>query len=132
MLERQIGILSYPVESEESQAQTRELQIKDTIDLIDNERQELMYRSLSMSTGSSPKRDKFFESRKYSGLNLLQRMDSDANMRSITSHEVLIENDEEEELNFQTQTHLVGSRAKQQFWDLYKSERKFKDFDPEI
>lgn len=30
------------------------------------------------------------------------------------------------------QSVLVGSRAKQKFWDLYKSERKFKDFDPDI
>lgn len=26
----------------------------------------------------------------------------------------------------------MGSRAKQKFWDLYKSERKFKDFDPNM
>ena len=26
----------------------------------------------------------------------------------------------------------MGSRARQKFWTLYKSERKFKDFDPDI
>ena len=29
------------------------------------------------------------------------------------------------------QSLLVGTRAKQKFWDLYKSQRRFKDFDPE-
>jgi len=43
-----------------------------------------------------------------------------------------MENEEQEEENFKSQGLLVGSRAKQKFWDLYKSNRKFKDFDPEI
>ena len=52
-----------------------------------------------MSTQSSPKRDKFFESRKFSGL--LTRMDSDAVMRSISNmEEVYLDNEEREEENF--------------------------------
>jgi hypothetical protein len=101
------------------------------IENIENEKQELLYRSVNLSTSSSPKRDKFFESRKFSGIKSLSRMDSDINMRSISNvEEVFLENEELEEENFQTQVLLVGSRAKEKFWDLYKSERRFKDFNP--
>ena len=62
----------------------------------------------------------------------MKRMESDSNMRSISNaEEVYLDNEEVEEENFNTQGLLVGSRAKQKFWDLYKSERRFKDFNPE-
>jgi len=103
------------------------------VENIDNEKQDLLYRSVNLSTSSSPKRDKFFESRKFSGIKSLTRMESDENMRSISNvEEVFLENEKFEEENFQTQGLLVGSRAKQKFWDLYKSERRFKDFNTAI
>ena len=90
----------------------------------------MLYRSVNMSTEGSPKRDKFFSSRKFTGV--LSRMDSSLEMRSISNfEEVYNENEEAEEENFANQSLLVGSRAKQKFWNLYKSERKFKDFDPD-
>ena len=59
-------------------------------------------------------------------------MDSALEMRSISNfEEVYNENEDAEEENFANQSLLVGSRAKQKFWNLYKSERKFKDFDPD-
>ena len=62
------------------------------------EKQEVIYRSVNMSTESSPKREKFFESRKFSGL--LTRMDSEV-MRSISNaEEVYLDNEDEEEENF--------------------------------
>ena len=80
---------------------------------------------------SSPKREKFFEQRKFTGI--LSRMDSEPAMHSISNYEeVYNENEEVEEDNFANQSLLVGSRAKQKFWNLYKSERKFKDFNPEM
>lgn len=79
---------------------------------------------------SSPKREKFFEMRKFTGI--LSRMDSDITMKSISNYEQVYDaNEEVEEESFANQSLLVGSRAKQKFWNLYKSERKFKDFDPE-
>lgn len=44
--------------------------------------------------------------------------------------ELFIEEEKVEDLRFDKQEHLVGSRARQNFWDLYKSERAFKDFKP--
>ena len=80
---------------------------------------------------SSPKREKFFEQRKFTGV--LSRMDSEVTMQSISNYEQVYDaNEEVEEENFANQSLLVGSRAKQKFWNLYKSERKFKDFDPEL
>lgn len=35
------------------------------------------------------------------------------------------------EPRFDKQDYLVGSDSKTNFWELYKSERKFKDFQPE-
>ena len=40
------------------------------------------------------------------------------------------EEDEVKEDRFDKQELLVGSGAKQKFWELYKSERKFKDVTP--
>ena len=60
-------------------------------------------------------------------------MDSDVAMRSISNfEEIFNDNEDLEEENFANQSLLVGSRAKQKFWNLYKSDRKFKDFDPEL
>ena len=130
LLKLKIGSLSYPSETEESTAANQKLGMEGALRAIEEERTELQYRSLNISTTSTPKREKFFESRRFSGLHMLERMDS-VNMRSISNaEEVYMDNEELEEENFQTQGLLVGSRAKQKFWDLYKSERKFKDFDP--
>ena len=41
-----------------------------------------------------------------------------------------LEDDLKEDERFDRQELLVGSDAKQKFWELYKSERKFKDFKP--
>ena len=38
--------------------------------------------------------------------------------------------DQERPVTFDKQDLLVGSRAKKQFWELYKSDRSFKDFNP--
>jgi len=82
-----------------------------------------------MSIHSSPKREKFFESRKYSGL--VANMEDNVNYNATEDAAFLwLEHEETAEENFQTQAALVGSRAKQKFWELFKSERKFKDFDP--
>ena len=52
-----------------------------------------------MSYESSPKRDKFFESRKFTGI--LSRMDSEVAIRSISNYEEIYnENEEEEEESF--------------------------------
>ena len=60
---------------------------------------------------SSPKREKFFEQRKFTGL--LSRMDSAVSMQSISNFEQVYDaNDEVEEENFANQSLLVGSRAK--------------------
>jgi hypothetical protein len=40
------------------------------------------------------------------------------------------EEDKTEDEKFDQQELLVGSGAKQKFWELYKNERKFKDFKP--
>jgi len=81
------------------------------VDEVDAERQEVVYRSVNISTASSPKREKFFESRKFTGA--LTRMDSDVVMRSISNaEEVFNDNDVDEEENFKDQSLLVGSRAK--------------------
>ena len=38
--------------------------------------------------------------------------------------------DIEHPISFDKQDLLVGSRAKKKFWELYKSDRSFKDFNP--
>jgi len=72
----------------------------------------MLYRSVNISVDSSPKREKFFESRKFTGI--LSRQDSDFEaMRSISNYEeVYNENEEVEEENFANQSLLVGNRAK--------------------
>ena len=111
MLKHRIGNLNFPCETDESLEQYNRVSIKNEIGLIDADRQEILYRSLNMATQSSPKRDKFFENRKFTGF--LQRMDSDVNMRSISNaEEVFGGDDDPEEENFENQSLLVGSRAK--------------------
>ena len=101
MLKGCVGCLNYPQEPEESQQHTRNVQVKNQRDLIDGEKQELLFRSVNMSTQSSPKRDKFFESRKFTGF--LERMDSNAMLKSISNAEAIFDEPEEpEEENFQT------------------------------
>ena len=59
----------------------------------------------------SPKRDKFFESRKFTGA--LSRMDSEVEFRSISNfEEIFNDNEDVEEENFANQSLLVGSGAK--------------------
>ncbi len=85
ILKSGIGHLSYPVEPEESRFELAALQVKKHISLIDSDKQEMLYRSFSAdSPTSSPKREKFFMSRKYTGL--LSRDDSEV-MRSISNAE---------------------------------------------
>lgn len=43
---------------------------------------------------------------------------------------LFLPDDAQEVERFDKQELLVGSGAKQKFWELYKSERKFKDFRP--
>ena len=71
----------------------------------------MLYRSVNMSTEGSPKRDKFFSSRKFTGI--LERMDSEASMAASSCVNAFFNDDEEvEEENFANQSLLVGSRAK--------------------
>jgi hypothetical protein len=48
-----------------------------------------------------------------------------SNVNGIYADDELIE-----EEAFDKQDFMIGSGAKQRFWELYKSERKFKDFEP--
>ena len=53
-----------------------------------------------MSMSSSPKRDKFFESRRFSGFNM-DNLEAEVNLRSISNaEEIYCENEEDEEENF--------------------------------
>jgi hypothetical protein len=51
-------------------------------------------------------------------------------MKSNGFEYLFLEEEKREEPKFDKQTLLVGSGAKQKFWELYKSERHFKDFKP--
>ena len=91
--------MSYPIEPEQSREQARQAGIKRQVDSIDNEKQEILYRSVNISMDSSPKREKFFEQRKFTGI--LSRMDSEVAMRSISNfEEVYNDNEEVEEDSF--------------------------------
>lgn len=104
--------MAYPCEPDESRQQVKQANIARHIEAIDNEKQEVLYRSVNMSVESSPKREKFFESRKFTGI--ISRMDSDSDaIRSISNYEeVYNENEEVEVENFANQSLLVGSRAR--------------------
>ena len=69
---------------------------------IEADKQEALYRSVDSSVRSSPKRDKFFESRRFDGL--IKEMNDEMDvMRSISNaEEIYCENEEEELDNFQT------------------------------
>ena len=98
-MRHRIGALSYPIEPEQSREQARQAGIKRQVDSIDNEKQEILYRSVNISMDSSPKREKFFEQRKFTGI--LSRMDSEVAMRSISNfEEVYNDNEEVEEDSF--------------------------------
>lgn len=51
-------------------------------------------------------------------------------MRSNGFEYLFLEEEKREEPKFDKQELLVGTGAKQKFWELYKSERHFKDFKP--
>ena len=96
MLKRRIGRLNYPTESNESRQMLEETGIGDLMEQIEAEKQEALYRSVDSSVRSSPKRDKFFESRKFDGLikDMSDEMDV---MRSISNaEEIYCEQDDEE------------------------------------
>ena len=102
MLKTKIGNLRFPVEPQESRDETAEINVNGLIEQIENEKQEAMFRSLNQSQSSSPKRDKFFESRKFSGL-VREDPFLEDNLRSISNaEEVYGEDREEEEENFET------------------------------
>jgi len=88
------------VESDESRNELNQIGVASLIEQIDNEKQEAMFRSLNQSLQSSPKRDKFFHSRRFSGL--IKDEDIDV-MRSISNaEEVYIENEQQEQENFES------------------------------
>ena len=99
IMKHRIGSLSYPIEPEQSRQQAKQAGIKRHVEAIDNEKQEILYRSVNISMDSSPKREKFFEQRKFTGI--LSRMDSEVAMRSISNfEEVYNDNEEVEEDSF--------------------------------
>lgn len=111
ILKHRIGNLSYPCEPTESRNLAAQANISGFIETIDNDKQEVLYRSVNMSMDGSPKRDKFFESRKFTGA--LSRMDSEVEFRSISNfEEIFNDNEDVEEENFANQSLLVGSGAK--------------------
>lgn len=68
IFKHKIGSLSYACESDASRKQLAKMKVKKTIREIETEKREQLYRSVSQAQSSSPKRDKFFSSRKFSGL----------------------------------------------------------------
>ena len=58
------------------------------------------------------------------GFRQLNRVESDL-LESV--NQVYLEDPEAEEEKFDNQNFIVGSQGKTRFWELYKSERKFKD-----
>ena len=52
------------------------------------------------------------------------------NMNKSNGFGLFLEDEINEVERFDRQELLVGTGAKQKFWELYKSERKFKDFKP--
>jgi len=101
MLKQRIGQLNYPVESIESRLLLEESGISELMEQIESEKQEAFYRSVDSSSRSSPKRDKFFESRKFEGI--VRDMGEEDVMRSISNaEEIYLDKDEIELENFQT------------------------------
>ena len=88
---------------------------------------------------SSAKKDNYFTNRKYTGINqeeeeeTRKRPESAGSFYATESNWKAVFGEEEtrNDVNWEKQSLLVGNRAKQQFWHLYKSERVFKDYNPD-
>ena len=78
----------------------------------------------------SPKKSNFIKSHLDTnhGFKAYHRMDSEF---LESEQQVLVDDPEKEEEKFDNQGLLVGNQAKNKVWELFKSERKFKDFDEE-
>jgi hypothetical protein len=75
----------------------------------------------------SPKKTKFLQSHTDNnhGFKSLNRIDSEY---LNTQDYIFVDDPDMEEEKFDNQRLLVGNSAKNKFWELYKSERRFKDF----
>ena len=62
------------------------------------------------------------------GYKTLNRVDSEF---LDTQNQIFVDEPDKEEEKFDNQGLLVGNSAKNKFWELYKSDRKFKDFQEE-
>lgn len=74
----------------------------------------------------SPKKIKFLQEKLSTdhGFKELKRVESDI---LESAHQVYLEDPEAEEEKFENQNFILGSQGRTKFWELYKSERKFKD-----
>ena len=105
----------------------------DTADVIQDIEESKMlghYRSVNTTVDGppSPKKIEFMDARRMT--DGFMRSDSQFG-KSVSNFEAIYEDmDIEHPISFDKQDLLVGSRAKKKFWELYKSDRSFKDFNP--
>ena len=90
------------------------------IDEIDSKKVLLTQRKFSPTRGP-PQHDYDL----YEDTQRLRGFPSDQSTTNLSSVELMSAHDE----NFEDADLYFGEEAKENFWDLYKSDRKFKDFD---
>ena len=89
------------------------MRIRDQLEDIEKSKHDMHYKSVNTSMMSSPKKEMYFESRKFSGLATYVKHPDVGDPQSISDMGALYEADEviEDEV-FDKQDILVGSRAK--------------------
>ena len=106
------------------------METAEMIQQIEDDKLEQLYRSVNVTVDEpmSPKKLEYLESRRLSDTGITA-LSFD---KSISNFEAIFEDMENAEpVTFDKQDLLVGSHAKKKFWELYKSDRSFKDFNPE-
>ena len=132
MFKNRVGSLPYEVEDLTGDQQLYYKRFEVSQQLKDSDRQfvELMSGSkFSHREGlPSPKKIQFMKDKLSTdhGFRQLNRVESDL-LESV--NQVYLEDPEAEEEKFDNQNFIVGSQGRTRFWELYKSERKFKDQD---
>ena len=126
MLENKMGILPYEVQKD-----IKHYGIRDRVSEIDERRIQLAQSSKKITkTMKAQLKDleDEYDKQRFRLADNLERMDS---MTTINVHAEKSNSSDEEEEEHTNLENFIGEQAKDKFWDFYKSERKFKDFNPE-
>lgn len=137
VLENRMGVLPYQSQLNErklvapdgsvSFQEIRRYNVREKVQEIDDHKIKLAQGSAKKSERPRKREDEAVEVERFKLQDQLERLDSDDSV-NIHGEEDSDKSEENVEDNLDHPSLYFGDAAKDKFWDFYKSERKFKDF----